>query len=236
MVMLVILFHSFSSICSASEKVRIVTGYLPPWSMQTNKEQPGFYIEIMNEAQSRLRTNIPIETMPWSRAQEIAQKSKNIIIFPVSRIESREGKYIWVNSINPLLMVFVSFNNENLTLENAKSLNRILVHQNAPPESILKAKGFNNLAKLHDIHISIPKMLEIGRADAWFTPKDMADWLWKLNPQMPLPKYSHVLDGADQYIAASKEFDNDLRMNLYHALNEMHADGTIKMIISKYSR
>lgn len=233
------LLYSFFQPVSASKPysdIRIITGYLPPWSMQPNKSQPGFYIEIMNEAQKRLGLDIPIETIPWSRAQEIAQKSANVIIFPMSRIESREGKYIWLNRINPLLMLFASFRNETLTLEKAKFLNRILVHQNAPPETILRRQGFTNLARLHDIHLTIPKMLKIGRADAWFTPKDMADWVWKLNPDMPLPKYSYILSGADQYISTSKEFDNKLRMDLYRTLNNMHADGTISKIIANYSR
>ena len=154
----------------------------------------------------------------------------------MSRIESREGKYIWLNRINPLLMLFASYGKEKISLESAKSLKRILVHQNAPPETILRNKGFSNLAPIHDIHLTIPKMLQIGRADAWFTPKHMADWVWKLNPDMLLPNYSFILSGADQYIATSRDFDNDVRMALYRTLNAMHADGTIGEIISKYSR
>ena len=44
-----------------ANQYRLVTGYLPPWSMTANDHYPGMFVEIMREVDRRLGNNTKIE-------------------------------------------------------------------------------------------------------------------------------------------------------------------------------
>jgi len=215
---------------------RLVTGYLPPWSMANNSNYPGFFVEIMREADQRLGNKTKIETYPWGRAQKLAENNQNIILFPIARTPDREEKYSWIETIKPMRMVFVSLEEQVRDEAHARSLNRILVHKNAPPEFFLKQQGYQNLAKLPDLTQAIPRMLLFGRADAWFTPQDMAEWIWKLNTDVTPPKFSQAFSEHPLMIVGSRQLSPVVINQLEKVLQEMKADGTIDRIIKRYRR
>jgi len=219
-----------------ANQYRLVTGYLPPWSMTANDHYPGMFIEIMREVDRRMGNNTKIEVFPWGRAQYLAENEPNVILFPLARLPQREAVYSWVSYIKPMRMVFVSNKHHEITEEVARKLSRVMVHKNAPPLFLLQERGFNNLIGVHDISPKIPHMLRRGRADAWFTPKDMADWLWKLNPDVPLPVFSEPLSTNVLYVAGSKQLPASLVTQIERIITDMHEDGTVEAVIQRYKR
>lgn len=235
--MLIAMSLAFTSQNEVSARnLTIITGYNPPWSMASNSKHPGYYVEIIQEAQKRLGDKTKIKTLPWSRALQTVKRAKNTIIFPLLRSPHRENQYKWLLRIQPIKMVLVSYTHDKLTYEKALALKSIIVHKNAPPEYILREKGFNNLISQHDTNNNVLKLLEINRAEAWFTAQDKLDWNLILNPGLPEPKVTDFMETTHQYIAASKEFDDKLFAKFSLTLQNMVNDGTVKKIISRYKR
>ncbi|SCA56824.1 putative ABC-type amino acid transport/signal transduction systems, periplasmic component [Candidatus Terasakiella magnetica] len=217
-----------------AEQYRLVTGYLPPWSMLGNQQYPGFFVEIAREMVKRAGDDISVEVHPWGRAQTIAQTDANIVVFPMARLEHREKQYQWIAPIKEMKMSFITVNGEKLQVQAAKKLSRVLVHQAAPPEMMLKKHGFKNLVPIHDINPNVIRMMQYGRVDAWFTPLDMAKWMWKLTPNAPKATHGQPLTQHMLYVAASLKTPKSVVGKLSAILEEMHGDGTIKKIISRY--
>ena len=133
-------------------------------------------------------------------------------------------------------MSFVSTKQAINNEAEAKQLQRVLVHDKAPPKIILQNRGFKNLAPIHDISPNVALMLEIGRVDTWFTPKDMADWVWKLNPNLDLPHFSPPLSRHNLYIVTSKKLNPTIAFSFRKNIRQMQQDGSIKKIIERYRR
>lgn len=225
-----------SSSPASEQSYRIVTGYLPPWSMMGNPLYPGSFVEIVREAVRRAghAEEPKIHTYPWGRSQALARKEKNVLIFPVARLPQREDHYHWIAPIKEMEMAFVTADHRQLTTLEARRVSRILVHEAAPPEMILRKRGFDNLITVHDITPNVLKMLEYGRVNAWFTPKDMAHWVWKESPRTSYPTFGDTLTRHSLYLAASPEMPEKIVQELNAAVWSMHADGTIIRILSRY--
>lgn len=215
---------------------RIVTGYLPPWSMTGNPLYPGSFVEIVKEAVRRAghAENPEIHTYPWGRSQALARKEQNVLIFPIARLPQREDHYRWIVPIKSMEMAFVTADQRQLTTLEARRVRRILVHEAAPPEMVLRKHGFDNLISVHDVTPNVLKMLEYGRVDAWFTPKDMAHWVWKESPRITYPTFGDTLARHSLYLAASPDMPEKIVNELNAAVWSMHADGTIIRILSRY--
>lgn len=217
-----------------AQDYRLVTAYMTPWSMPGNGDHPGLFIELIQEADRRLGNNTKIEVYPWNRSQEIAQTEKNVIIFPMTRLPSREKTYSWIENIQKTRLSFVSVDRHIKDAAEARTLKRILVHTNAPPELILKKEGFTNLIRQQEVSPQVFRMLKSKRADAWFTAEIMADWLWKLNPWVDTLLFSEPLAVFDLYVAASPDLPLAIKDRFQTVLKEMHADGFIDRVIKRY--
>lgn len=204
--------------------------------MSSDPDYPGFFVEIAREIDKRLGVQTKIEVYPWPRALEIAQQESNVIIFPVARTSDRQDHYTWIEAIKPMEMVFVSLKEKVRTLEEAKSLKRILVHKGAPPAQQLEAYGFENLAKLPTLTPAIPRMLTYDRADAWYTPKDMAHWMWKLNSDVDAPYFSASFSSYDLTFAGSPALSVDIVRQVRAVLVELKREKFLEAVIQKYRR
>ncbi len=213
---------------------RLITGYLPPWSMIGQKDHPGSLVELMREAVKRAGHSVEIEVLPWGRAQSLATSQPNVIIFPMTRLVQRENLYQWVAPIKVMQMAFISLKGGYLTEEKAKTLSRVLVHENAPPQIELTRRGFNNLVPIHDISPLVMKMMEVGRFDAWFSSLDMAYWVFKNATDRSTLSVGETLSVETLYLAASKNTDTRIIKELKVALDEMHDDGTFQHILARY--
>jgi len=233
--LLVLLCGLWSQQAQASS-YQLITGYLPPWSMAGNKTYPGSFVEIARIAAKRAGHDSKVQVYPWGRAQQLSKNDKSVVIFPMARLSEREKLYQWIHPVKKMKMSFVSSKGKELGLDEARQLGRILVHNDAPPEMLLIGKGFDNLIAIHDLSPNIVKMLKYGRADAWFTPQDMAHWVWKFSSDGVEPTFGDAITSHELYFAASLSTDRKIVEDFRKAIRSMLRDGTIKKILARYRK
>ena len=106
---LLILF--LCSIPATAADYNIVTADLPPWS---TKGTAGIILDIVKEIEKRLGTsNIPHE-LPWMRAQKNTLENDNYLIFPLTRISSREEDFTWIVDVMPFETVFITVGSNSI--------------------------------------------------------------------------------------------------------------------------
>ena len=82
-----------------TQNLLIMTGEFPPLTYSIDGKASGPSVEIVNYIQKELGTNYPIVFYPWSRGYEIVQKTKNSVLFSMTKTKDRENKFKWVGPI-----------------------------------------------------------------------------------------------------------------------------------------
>ncbi len=233
-VLLTVLFFIICLIPQArAAEYEILTTHLPPWSMEGNT---GIFADLITEIEQRLGKRHEPQYLPWSRAQEyvVNASQKNYLIFPVTRTPNREQLYKWVIKVMPVQLVFATMGPAPKTLEEASDYGVIIVQQNAPPEHFLNRHGFSNLSRISVGVGGAPKMLQIGRTDAWFSARDIIKYSIRGTPLQQRINLSEAMSEDWSYIAASRSFPKDLAHDYLTAFQEIKKDGTFKKILEKY--
>lgn len=156
--------------------VQIVTEEYPPFNF-TNEdgEIDGTSTEIIKNALEILEVNVPINAYPWSRAFEMAQNDKDVMIYSIGRTDEREDMFEWVSPIADLDTHFFALK-ENVdeiqinSLEDAKN-HTIATVSNWWSEQGLEDEGFEQLLSSPNQNQSIRQLFE-GRADLWVSASD----------------------------------------------------------------
>jgi len=231
--MLVCFIAVGSKALKAEASVNIVTADLPPYSIEVGL-RPGILVEIIQAMNDRLEIQSPVEFYPWSRAQLKAKSDVNHIIFPLTRTPDREDHYDWAIEVMPIQMVFVSFNGERLTIDQARALDLIAVQQATPFAEFLKGENFRNLQSSAQGSERLFNMLRRDRADAWFTSKALAEYLISKNHLEKSVQLSEPISNGHIYIAFSKKFPPSLRQEYIETYQKLKEDGTIDYILKQY--
>lgn len=228
---LILLLMPYSTSVRAAD-YEIITTNLPPWSIQG---KTGIFPDLVKEIEKRLGNNHQPQNLPWSRAQRMAKNNNdNYIIFPMTRTPNRENTYKWIVKVMPTQLVFGTLGPHQKDLETARDLHSILVHQDSPPYYFLAKKGFKNLTKSPFGVSAIPKMLEIGRADAWFTALAIMKYATHGTSLEGRLNFSPSVNEAWLYIAGSKNISEELANDYRMAFKTIKAEGMYDQIIQKY--
>ena len=223
-----------SPVSWANDEIELVTSDLSPYSIEVGL-RPGFFVEIVSHIEDRLGTNRPIDFFPWPRAQMLAGTQGNRLIFPLTRTPQREDYFNWLIDVASLDYVFITLDGKEISLKEARKLDRITVQQSTPFESFLKAQGFTNIVSspnASDTHI---RLLTAGRVNAWFTAKDLADYAL-LENNILNATFSEPIETSRVYIATSQEFPAELAENYRRIFAELKSDGTVDHILRQYRR
>ncbi|GGF53352.1 ABC transporter substrate-binding protein [Terasakiella brassicae] len=228
----VLFFGTFGQAFSEQAPIRLVTSDLTPYSIEKGI-QPGIFVELVQEAMRRLGRTVKVEFYPWTRAQKIAEQQDNVILFPLARTAPREDQYQWLMPVAPMELVFVSAQDRPVDLMKARKLGRIAVQKSTPAEAYLVEQGFTNLRAFPKAASTNIKLLVRARVDAWFTAKGFAQYLIKQTGETNL-QIGPVIDQSFFYVAASRNFPEDLSWELRRVLNKLAQDGTLSNILSRY--
>lgn len=68
----------------------------PPFSFTKDGKVEGLGIEIVDEIQRRLGSNVPTEVYPWPRAYKMLQETPNTAHYFTTRTAEREALFKWV--------------------------------------------------------------------------------------------------------------------------------------------
>jgi polar amino acid transport system substrate-binding protein len=214
-----------------------VTLYLmdvPPYAMDT-PQRKGMLGDVTLEAARRAGYQPKIVVVPSPRALLEVPKLEDVLIIPLARLKDREPHYTWIAHIFDVERAFYTRDKKMDSFEQARaSLQTIGVARGSAGYLILLEQGFSK-AQLVEINqgVSAPKMLALGRIDAWYNPVLEAE---KLQAEIGKERFvmGKPLGVTGQYLACSKLCKPELVTRLSNAVKEMQRDGTAKKLISAY--
>jgi polar amino acid transport system substrate-binding protein len=224
---------SLAMIQSANaETYRLISGDRPPYVNETGKDA-GFCVDVINEMAKRAGTEIKLEFMPWSRAQDYVAETPNTMLPCVSRSKSREGSYSWIAPMNEVSTLFLTSGKPVNSFEEAKSLT-VSVRGDTQQEKHLKDAGLTKLDLQENPEISA-KMLDAGRVDAWYTHDLRAFNVWNgLGLDVSKLVGGTKIATEKQFLAGHKDIPADVSKKLSDAMESMVKDGAYGTIFAKY--
>lgn len=229
-------FISFTAF--SAPKLTIYTEESPPDQMlDKNGNLTGFAVEIVNEIQKRLKTNYPLEVVPWARGYKAAQTEPNVILFSTNRTAERDPQFHWVGPLAETSFGFYAKSDSKLVINNindAKALGSIGVYLNDVRDSYLTKLGFKNLDRVSDNTLNYKKVVG-GRLDVLAgSPIALADEAKSVGYSEKDFKLLYTFLKTQKYIVFSKATPKDVVQSWQDALDSMKKDGSFKTIFLKY--
>lgn len=231
---LTVVLLALSKTVNAEEALMLYMADAPPLTINGQQGRYGMVGDVVLAAIARAGYSSHIAIVPWARAQQEVSDARNKLIIPLSRTPQREASYTWITPIMPLERAFFSLDTPVSTFAEARSrYQRIAVGLGTAQMEILKAQGFEE-KQIYSLKLgeNAPRMLEMGRIDAWFTSVEEGLYLWPQSSRTL--RMSPALASADLYLACSKSCDAELVSNLRNAVEALRANGSLKKIISTY--
>ena len=217
-----------------AEAIKAFTAVLPPYTLGSDKDMPGISHELLEEMSKRSGVAVEIEYLPWKRAQAVAQKTPNSLLFTAARTKSRETTYNWIAEMVVANEVFATTTDAVNSVEDARSLDRIATLGGTPREKHLNELGFENLQSTPDT-ATAARILTGGRVDAWYTFNQRVLYAVKeagIDPETVV--IGDAVRSSPMWLASNTEFDPVVSDKLATALAEMRTDGTYDAIVNKY--
>ena len=138
---------SVATLCASAGEA--LTAYTEEWRpfnfMNENNEIDGFTTAIVRKIAGDLDTKTDIQLVPWSRALDSTQRTKNSLIYSIYRVPERENLFKWVGPICQVDTVLRGIQDRDLPIKNiddAKKF-RITVQANSAYAVALENLGFN---------------------------------------------------------------------------------------------
>ncbi len=210
----------------------IVAVSYPPLMIE-DAQQPGFAIEIIEEAERRIGVNSRVNFLPFARAIKTVKRSTEIIHPALYRNSERELDYTWIARIHVVSNAFLTVGPAVNSLEEARRLKTIGVEDKTAMEIFLTSQGFTNLEVAASASENARK-LAAGRIDAWFLTDILGLWTWKQFGMSDPLTVGISISSSDVYIVGGKQFSASLAERYRSAIESMYADGTILAIIERY--
>ncbi|WP_208349871.1 substrate-binding periplasmic protein [Pseudaestuariivita rosea] len=213
-----------------ASELRAVAANLPPYAIEDGAK--GFNLELSRLAAERAGYTLEVEFLPWKRAQKMVQEADDLLAFNLTRTEKREPLYKWITPLIEYSNVFVTTTTSIDTFETAAERGETLARSGTPQERRISGSGIP-YREIGSPEQAV-RMLDAGRASAWFTHDRRAEWVWKQEKRS-----NQLVLGASQgsgtiYLAASPNFPADKADALRAAVEELRADGTYDALMEKY--
>lgn len=220
------------------DELTILTENLPPLNFVRDGELVGPSVEIVQEIQRRVGSNVEIKVYPWSRAYKRALTEKNVVLFGMTHTEERHDKFKWVGPLASKRDILVARTGSNIKISNlddAKKAGSIGTLRDDTREQFLQSHGFTNLEPVSDEQLNARKLV-LGRIDLWAYKQPGLKTVCELAGV----GYNEVeevysLREIDVSIAFSMETPDPVVHEWQMAFGEMLEDGTLKRIKSKWS-
>ncbi len=163
----------FASASAAEETINLLTQNFPPFSMAADgknfaKEAAISGIDAEVVAALFKRAGVPYTLtlrFPWSRLQQLAEKSPGFAVFSLSRTPEREPKYKWVGPLSEIQIVLLKRPDSPIqlsTLDDARQY-RIGSKDGSVGSQYLISRGIEVQSSL----IDTPAKLKAGQFDLW---------------------------------------------------------------------
>ena len=238
-ILLVVFFTSFASTANIPKKLRIVTEHLPPYQIAQNGSLVGGASSlIMNELLKRAGIKSRVEVLPWARALKIAESEKNVLIFSIVRSPERESQFKWIGQLHHMEYHFFSSTlRQDIKVENTVDA---LKYNVAAVRGSFEANSLEQLGFKKNVNLiytadydSAWSMVHKGRVDLFYGNSPIIKGLESINwkPEQ-VKKHEFVVEMYDLYLAASKQTDEDLVLELSNILDGIRKEPKYKRLFN----
>lgn len=225
-----------ASLGSATE-LQLLSEENPPLNFSQNGQAKGLSVDVVQEIQRRVGNNDPIQIQPWSRAYRTASTVPNVAIFGTARTTAREDLFHWVGPVATAVASLYGRRGSGLrisSLEEAKSVERILVARDFYTHQLLEKLGFTNLEPVSKPETMV-KMAINGRAPVMFVGNlTLPDLLERAGAKPGDVERLYTVTSIQTYIAFSLGTPKDVVTAWQAALDAMKRDGSYAAIYAKW--
>ncbi|WP_431688205.1 substrate-binding periplasmic protein [Hahella sp. NBU794] len=196
-------------------------------------QSPGFLMEVVGEMNKTMKLKVSANFLPWNRAQYMAIKTPNAVIFPLSRTQEREPKYTWICKVFDVPVMFITKEGRPPIndFHTAREMRGIGVIIGTPQEEMLKQEDVPYIALTGK---QLYEALAEDQVKAIYTAKPEAILGWKQGEYSQSLQYGRPLQTLPLWIAASKSSPNVKVQEWNDALEQLKTSGIFDKLRKKY--
>ena len=221
--------------CAAD--IQILADENPPLSFSESAQAKGLVVDVVHEIQRRTGNTDPIEIQPWPRAYRTASTTPNVALFAMARTPEREELFQWVGPVSASRASLYGKRGTTLRIRNldeAKSVERIMVVRDFYTHQLLHKLGFTNLELVPKPETMV-KMAVNDRAPLMFTSNvTLPDMLEKAGAKRTDLELVYTVTSIQTYIAFSQGTSKDEVARWQTALDSMKRDGSYSAIYARW--
>lgn len=223
-----------------AQDITVVSSSWTPFVYEENGEITGVGTEIVRATLSRAGIRSEINLYPWKRAMKMAEKKKNVMIYPIIRIKEREPLFIWAVPMFKVKMFLYKLKKRTdiviNSLDDARKYS-IGVLREAAMHQMLRGQGFEDRKQLKDADSNDQNvsLLFRGRIDLIAeNPMVMAYEAKKLDLPVSEAEEVLLLFEHEAYMAFGRQSSGKSVERIRAAFEQIRTDGTAEAVLDKY--
>ena len=215
---------------------QIVSGNLPPFTVEAGPNAPGALGVLVREMAERLGEAPPIQFYPWTRALSMVGTQPRTLILPLTRTAEREANYRWLVKLYRQQFVFIALRGTAVNLDTLDVLRdlRIAVLRGSPNEGHLLGRNFKQVVPANSV-LDMARMLERGMADAIYGGDaiNLAVLAEYGIPRAQL-QLSKPLDYGEIWLGGSLDIPESEALLWQNAMKQLVRDGVVRRTLARY--
>jgi polar amino acid transport system substrate-binding protein len=229
----------FASASADGETINLLTQNFPPFSMADdgkNFAKEGAISGIDAEVVAALfkRAGVPYAMtlrFPWSRLQQLAEKTPGFAVFSLSRTPEREPKYKWVGPLSEIQIVLLKTPESQIQVSSLDAAKQYRI--GSKDGSVGSQYLINRGVEVQSSLIDTPAKLKAGQFDLWATTNPSGEYEAKQAGVGPLA-VALTLSRVDLYLALNKETPDAVVEKLQRTLDQMKQEGLLQQAAQRY--
>jgi polar amino acid transport system substrate-binding protein len=226
---------------TAEEQLTLYTEHFPPYNFEVNGDVRGINADILSQACLLAKINCTMQSYPWLRAMELAQKNPASGIFTITRTESRLPLFQWVGPLaSSKAYLYRLASRPEVTASNFEQTKKysIAVAHGDVYEDFLLSQGFEygkNLIEFRSKSEPIPLFLQ-GKVDL-VIGSDIAIPSWLASHQLPADTAVPVIElntSGNNFVALNHAVPIELVNRLQQAIDQLKQNGKYQQIVESY--
>ena len=207
----------------------------PPFSFKDGSELKGFDIDLIYEVANRMEATIAMTDMPFDALIPALQLgSIDVIAAGLTRTDERANRMFFTKPYitgDPLLII--SSSNNPLTTLAQLTGKPVVVNEGYTADAYMSGIQGPELIRLATPAEAI-LALQSGRARAFVCAQSAIDAFLKKDTAQQIVATA-IPDSGDTYALAISKYKPELAQRIESILDDMHADGTIKELKTKWN-
>lgn len=224
---------------TVSELVWVSEEYAP-FNYTDQGVPTGISVEVLQHIWTRLGVNkqpSDIQMLPWARGYRMAQEQAGVCLFSTTVTEPRKALFHFVSPIIATRIAIVAPRERQLKIDTVADLAPYtigVVREDIGEQALLNDGSTATLSRA-DSARSLVRMLAGGRFDAISYESNTVRWNMQ-ESGIDTTAFEDVFTVRESVlgIACHKDTAPDTLAQLQHALDALHADGTLKRISAAY--